>query len=189
MNKKQLALSVAETILLSALEIGEISLQAFFPPKYARKYGYASLIPRKQLVNECWRLKKRGLIQKHGTIYRLTQKGEREAFFANLDGVVDGYKPKPEKWDGKWRMIFFDIPEKKRRYRDELRRMLKTIGFKEFQQSIWAYPYHVPEFLKEILWTEQIKHYTRLITTEHIEYDNDLRRKFHLPQSTTAVSK
>jgi hypothetical protein len=58
--------------------------------------------------------------------------------------------------------------------------MLKTIGFKEFQKSIWIYPYKVPEFLKEILWEENIKHYTRMITTEDIEYDEDLKKLFHL---------
>ena len=58
--------------------------------------------------------------------------------------------------------------------------MLKVMGFKEFQKSIWVYPYKVPEFLKEILWEENIKHYTRLITTDSIEYDKDLRNLFKL---------
>jgi len=58
--------------------------------------------------------------------------------------------------------------------------MLKGIGFKEFQKSIWIYPYKVPVFLKDVLFEEGIKQYTRLITTYSIEYDKDLRKMFDL---------
>jgi len=77
-------------------------------------------------------------------------------------------------------MIFFDVPEKNRHYRDYLRTVLKVIGFKEFQKSIWVYPYPVPKFLKDLLFEERIKQYTRFITTYEIEYDKDLRKKFDL---------
>lgn len=158
---------------------------AFFPPQYARSYGYSYLYPhlykrRDRYTYEWSRLQRRGLIQKNGDIYRLTSKGEKEAFFAFLEAGKRNYQPHKERWDGHWRIIFFDIPEKQRRMRDELRDMLKTIGFKEFQQSVWIYPYRVPNFLKEILFEERIKHFTRFITTKHIEYDKDLRKVFKL---------
>jgi len=38
----------------------------------------------------------------------------------------------------------------------------------------------IPDFLKEILWEENIKPFTRFITTEKIDYDRDLRRKFDI---------
>jgi len=58
--------------------------------------------------------------------------------------------------------------------------MLKVIGFKEFQKSVWIYPHKVPKFLKDILFEEGIKQYTRLITTYDIEYDKDLRKLFNI---------
>ncbi len=102
---------------------------------------------------------------------------------ASLKNLTYRSKSTPTKrgrWDGKWRIIFFDVPEKKRRLRDELRSMIRTIGFREFQKSIWVYPYKVPGFLSDILFEENIKHYTRLITTDKIEYDQDLRKMFKL---------
>lgn len=164
-------------------EIGTITVESFFNPKYAKKYGYTHLYPnqdRKRFNVATSRLAKRGLIKKDREIYCLTSAGEKEAFFCYLKEHKILINKTKHKWDGKWRIIFFDIPEKKRRYRDELRSMLKIIGFKEFQKSIWIYPHKVPEFLREILWEENMKHYTRFITTDLIEYDRDLRELFGL---------
>lgn len=170
------------SIILSILkEVGSITAQSFFNPKYAKKYGYSHLYPNRNTYSLATsRLTKNGLIKKDKDIYYLTDKGEKEAFFCYLKENKTTTNKPARKWDGKWRIIFFDIPEKKRRYRDELRSMLKVMGFKEFQKSIWIYPYKVPDFLKEILWEENIKHYTRLITTNSIEYDKDLRNLFNL---------
>jgi len=83
-------------------------------------------------------------------------------------------------WDGKFRIVIWDIPEKKRIVRDLLRRNLRKWGFAHFQKSVWIYPYRVPKFLKEILFEERIKHFTRFITTKRIEYDKDLQKLFKL---------
>jgi len=44
-------------------------------------------------------------------------------------------------WDGKWRLILFDIPEPRKRSRDALRRKLKELGCHELQKSVFAWPY------------------------------------------------
>lgn len=165
--------SFAIAILRTLLEIQSGPAKVFFPEKYGKKYGYS------RYKQELWRLQRRGLIRKKEEIYYLTSKGEKEAFLNNL--FNNKLKTNKEsKWDGKWRIIFFDIPEKKRTYRDKLRHIIKAIGFKEFQKSVWIYPYKVPTYLKEILFDEKIKHHTRLITTSDIEYDKDLRIMFKL---------
>lgn len=48
---------------------------------------------------------------------------------------------RPKKWDGKFRMIIFDIPEDERDKRDLLRSGLKRIGFKTVQKSVYIYPF------------------------------------------------
>src|SRR3990167_2124094 len=40
-------------------------------------------------------------------------------------------------WDGKWRVVIFDIPEEKRIIRNLFRRNLKKWGFKHLQKSVW----------------------------------------------------
>lgn len=68
-------------------------------------------------------------------VYRLTNKG--------LLRAIGGVNP-PERWDrgwdGKWRMILFDLPETQRSLRNEFRRMLRNAGFGGLQGSVWISP-------------------------------------------------
>ena len=178
--------SIPSAILTMLLEIGKITVESFFNPAYAKKYGYSNSYSQlHKSPNACRsaisRLMKKGFIKNRGNIYYLTSQGEKKAFLCQLkENQKLNITNKNQIWDKKWRIIFFDIPEKKRRHRDALRTMLRLVGFKEFQKSVWVYPYKVPDFLKEILFEEKIKHHTRLITTDDIEYDLDLRRIFNL---------
>ena len=180
-NVKKFSVSMAKVIFVILKETGSITVESFFHNSHAKRFGFGHG-PRNyhNYYRTVHRLRNNGFIKKEGDIYTLTSTGQKEAFFSILK--TGGHLPRNnnQKWDKKWRIIFFDVPEKKRRYRDELRSMLKTIGFKEFQKSTWIYPYKVPEFLKEILFEEGIKQYTRLITTYDIEYDKDLRKMFNL---------
>lgn len=128
-----------------------------------------------------FRLNKAGLVKKRNDKIELTEKGIPEALFAFIDAESCLFKNNFfQKWDKAWRIIFFDIPENKRRYRDYLRNTLKKVGFKEMQRSIWVYPYTVPSFLKELLFNQNIKTHVRFITTDNLENDADLRKTFNL---------
>lgn len=180
--------STPSTILMILKEVGAITIDAFFNPKYAKKYGYTPTNFSKgssACRSAFTRLQSKNLIKQKGDLYYLTTEGQKEAFlcFVKSGKFSQFLKNENKKWDGKWRIMFFDIPEKKRGKRDELRVMLKAVGFKEFQKSAWVYPYKVPNFLKELLFEENIKPYTRLITTTSIEYDKDLKRMFDLDKT------
>ncbi|MEK7577469.1 MAG: CRISPR-associated endonuclease Cas2 [Patescibacteria group bacterium] len=58
----------------------------------------------------------------------------------------------PKQWDGRWRMIIYDVDEKKKKLRDTFRRALISLGFLKLQESVWVYPYPCEEqitFLRE----------------------------------------
>ena len=46
-----------------------------------------------------------------------------------------------ENWDGKWRIVIFDIPEKKKIKREMIREWLKRIGATELQRSVYVHPF------------------------------------------------
>ncbi len=50
-------------------------------------------------------------------------------------------------WDGKWRVVMYDLPEKIRRKRNNLRRWLKRLGFGQWQLSVWVSPHPVVDRL------------------------------------------
>ena len=87
-------------------------------------------------------LKNKGLIifeKKNNQIYiRLTKAGEKEAGKYQINKLKIKI---PKKWDGKWRVIIFDIPEKERIRRNAFRGKLKELGFYSLQKSVWVYPY------------------------------------------------
>ena len=68
-------------------------------------------------------------------IFRLTETGRIAAL-----GGVDPEQRWDRRWDGKWRMIVFDLPEKRNASRVRLRRVLKERGFGYLQQSVWISP-------------------------------------------------
>jgi phenylacetic acid degradation operon negative regulatory protein len=87
-------------------------------------------------------LSKRGYLQleegsrnRKDRIVRLTAKGRLHAL-GGRDPEVCWSRP----WDGKWRMVLFDIPEKDRRLREKLRRHLLASHFGYLQNSVWVSP-------------------------------------------------
>ena len=129
------------------------------------------------------RLNKAKLVKKdYNSIISLTEKGDKKALFAFIEAELALYKAGEDEWDGGWRIIFFDIPENKRKYRDYLRKVLKLVGFLEFQRSIWIYPHPVPQFLKDLIFEKDIKTYIRFITAASIGNDSDLKEKFGMFQ-------
>ena len=87
---------------------------------------------------------------------------------------------KPDKWDEKWRVVIFDIEEKKRGKRDHLRNMLRQVGFFRLQQSVWVFPYHI-EPLVALLKTEQdLGKSVIYMVVESIENDSFLKDRYDL---------
>ena len=77
-----------------------------------------------------WRLQKKGLVKKTDKQYQLTLQGLK---------IIKNIKTRDNfelVWDGKWRMLMFDIPEKKRKERDWLRYQLLCIDYQPIQKSI-----------------------------------------------------
>ena len=126
------------------------------------------------------RLKKRKMIDKGGYGYALTPRGEWSAVKAYVARAAIMSDKTTGRWDGKWRVVLFDFPEKKRVFRDYVRGVLKKQGFKEFQRSTWIYPYRIPKYLERLFKDERIQQSIRVITSHDINYDKDLRKKFRL---------
>jgi hypothetical protein len=59
---------------------------------------------------------------------------------------------KPGVWDGKWRIVIYDIPSKKRKLQDLFRKKLKQLGLVALQKSVYITPYDCErdiEFIKK----------------------------------------
>lgn len=82
-------------------------------------------------------------------VVRLTKKGRKKYLKYQLEELNI---PKQEKWDGRWRIVAYDIPRDRSRGRDAMRETLKKLGFYQLQESVYLYPYpceDVIDFIKE----------------------------------------
>lgn len=137
-------------------------------------------ITYKAYYNGLQRLKNRGVIAVHKTdgetLLKLTPKGEMEVLLAKakLNQEV------PEKWDGKWRMVIFDIPEENRDQRNLLRALLRNNGFYKLQASVFVHPYPLNREAINYLKESGLIKYIRFARMEEIDDDADLREAFNL---------
>lgn len=118
------------------------------------------------------------IVEKEGqTVVRITDRGRMKALSYKINEIR---VEKPERWDGKWRVVVFDVPESERRLRDIFRVRLKQMGFYNLQESVWVHPYPCIdqiEFLRQIY---RVKINVRYILAESIDDTDDLIRFFHL---------
>lgn len=181
-------ISVAQIVLLLLAQHGRATFKQIQQHPSTRALG--AVRSENSFYTALARLKRRRLlVRKADHTYELTQSGEYAALKAYIRKEFTEQEKKsksrtsnlePSRWDGKWRIVLFDIPEGKRPIRDYIRSVLKRYGFKEFQRSMWVWPYRLPVFLIKLFADPQMRAYTRVITTYDIDYDEDLRRQFRL---------
>ena len=172
-------ISMAKALLATLWHTKEASREKLLAHRYIKLLCHDK--HRNTYRSSISRLYKAKLLRKdYNNILALTEEGEKRALLAFIEAESSLHKKRGTTWDGGWRMVFFDIPEEKRRYRDYLRKILKLVGFYEFQKSIWVYPYPVPQFLKNYMFEKDIKPHVRFITTDSIDNDKDLRIIFGL---------
>lgn len=177
-----------QTNVLRFLYVGGMLTTALAAPKLLQSFGSPdrSRSRRKELYARLnyarHRLKQRGLVFEaetpRGMFLRLTPKGR-----TSIERILmHEYRiPEPVWWDGKWRVLIFDIKEKRRRIRNTLRHLLTGAGFVRLQDSVWVYPYPCDEFVALVR-----AHLAsgvgelRSLVAEALESDKALREHFGL---------
>ncbi len=100
---------------------------------------------RSGLRQQLLRLEKQQWIERQAVsdrnrVLRLTEIGRLQAL-----GGRDPEARWRRRWDGRWRLIAFDVPEARRTVRNKLRRYLRERGFGFLQNSVWITPDPVTE--------------------------------------------
>jgi len=77
------------------------------------------------------------------------------------------FKLKSDRWDGKWRMFIYSIPEEKRNIRDELRKELVWSGFGTISNSCWISPNDLTKQVYALMDKYEIREYVHYFITEY----------------------
>jgi phenylacetic acid degradation operon negative regulatory protein len=102
--------------------------------------SYESWAYRNGLLRQVAALEEEQLIERNPAspddrVYRLTREGRLHAL-----GGRDPQVQWARQWDGRWRLVLFDVPMARNTYRDNLRRYLRDKGFGCLQGSVWITP-------------------------------------------------
>ncbi len=106
----------------------------------------------------------------------LTEKGK----IKTLRYKFSEMKIKNGAWDGRWRIVVFDIPERIRKGRDAMRWKLKELGFRELQKSAFVFPYECKNEIEFIIEYFELRKYVRYGTLDFIDNALHLKEVFGL---------
>jgi len=138
-------------------------------------YGYET---RKKYVG-FKNLERRGIIKtKSDDYFVFTNKGKRwldtslQRYFKNKTGG---------KWDKKWRLTIFDIPEEMHKERVKFRKKIKSLGFEMIQKSVFIFPYPCEEEVADIAGKLKISDYVDVIVAQSAGFkEKELLKVFGL---------
>ncbi|MFH1093900.1 MAG: hypothetical protein V1739_07085 [Candidatus Omnitrophota bacterium] len=154
----------------------------YFVQNFLKNFKNKNKYQNKKIHDTFYQLRKNGCIQidrkNHQISISLTEKGKKKAGRFQIDSLKI---KKPQKWDGKWRIVIFDIAQIENLKRNAFRGKLEELGFKCVQKSVWVYPYQCEDEIKLLRdFFGLNKKDIRLITAESIEDDISLRKIFNL---------
>ncbi len=143
MRKSEIERKILECLLISGAVIlalqHPVNMSRFLKrlPRDLRKYKET------QLRRALYRLKKHNRVEYikenvNNMTLKITKGGRDFLKKIDFDNLT---LEQTESWDKKWRLVIFDIPEKKKPAREALREKLKDLGMKKLQHSIWITPF------------------------------------------------
>ncbi len=173
------------TILGMAAVCGILIVGAVAPnifSAFGRLGKHRRYFHRKDFENKITYFKRRGYVSVVKTEdetreVRLTKLGQEQLAKRAFWGLK---VLRPEKWDGIWRLVFFDVPEGDKWARDGLRRCLKNMGFCPLQKSTFVFPYPCREEIEFLRRLYDLGGHLRYVETRVINFDDDLKEFFGL---------
>lgn len=108
------------------------------------------------------------------SVYALTAQGRHLL----EEGTHRIFEPRTKKWDGKWRVVVYSLPEKKRNLREALRRRLSFLGFGPLAPGTWLSPHDRQADLEKLL--DDLK------ARPYVQYFEAQWRSQHTPQELVA---
>ena len=138
-------------------------------------------LARRNYLKTVWAMQRSGylkVVEKNGQQFiKITDEGQLAQLLEKAQ--VD----KPDRWDGKWRVMVFDIPENSHDKRDKFRWLLKRNNFVKLQASVFISPYPLNRAAVSYLEETGLQNFIRIMKVEEMDNDKELKKKFGLLNS------
>lgn len=171
------SLTVTTWAFETLMGMGELTIDAFLRPSHyadlpsRRSFSAANKKISKRKISfkentvkhSLWRLQKQGLVQKMNSKYILTRDGKDMA-----DYIKSRKTAFDKKWDRKFRVVIFDIPEKDRYFRSWLRQELYVLRYEKLQQSVFIGKYPITKDLMREIKKKKMEKYVNYLLVDKV---------------------
>jgi len=155
-----------------------------YPRPFENVYHFSKRLEKykkSQYDRAVWALQRRGAVKvfkkNNQKFIQCTKKGQLEILFKKA------MIPPKRSWDGKWRLVIFDIPEESRNKRDQLRFLLKRNNFIKLQASVFVSPYPLNREAIKYLQETGLDRFVRVLRVDEMDNEKELKKKFKLKHS------
>lgn len=160
-SRGELAKEILKGLTVGGLIVASFALPAL--PQVFYLFGVRTARERYKMNRILQNLEKQKLIDIYEkgdeTVMEITDKGRKRILKYKFDEIVI---TRPKKWDGYWRMIIFDIPERYKKSRDALTKKLKEMEIYPLQKSVFICPFESKnevDFVSEFFDVGKFVHY------------------------------
>ncbi|MBI5645077.1 CRISPR-associated endonuclease Cas2 [Candidatus Kaiserbacteria bacterium] len=183
--KKKRVRGYIQKSVLSAIALSGILLVTMAAPNTLQLLGYLPGMRRSRFRQQAETALSR-LVQKRWVVFetkgdkrfaRITDAG-RQALLAET--MKNGRGRGKQRWDKRWRVVIFDVPEKRRNIRDRLRKTMRAFGFERLQDSVWVYPHNCEEIIALLKAELRVGFSVLYMLVEQIENEKYLKERFDL---------
>jgi DNA-binding transcriptional regulator PaaX len=172
--------------ILKGMVMGGLIIASFALPNLPQifsLFGVKTSRERYRLKRAIQNLEKQNFVDiyiKNGEeVMKITEKGKKRILKYQLE---DMQIIRPKKWDGSWRLVLFDIPEKYKRRRDAFAYKLKELEFYPIQKSAFLCPFECKgeiDFISEFFGIRKFIHYY-IVKKLDTKDENYLKRYYNL---------
>lgn len=171
---------IAKIILSTLLTAGFVTFAIAMPNavqlfKYFKPNDWKERARIKKSVS---RLEQMGHIKKRGgvnEVFVLTEKGREKAMLYAIEKMKIASQ---KRWDKKWRIVMFDVPEKKMQARRAINFALKRLGCVQYQKSIFITPFPCEKEIDFVGECFGIRDHIRIVVADEVEQSDALRKSF-----------
>lgn len=180
-SRKRFRSANLQKIVLHTIAAAGVLSVGLVAPNVLSAMDKMGLLPklrqREYIASSASILRKKGLLRFKDGHYELTPAGEKVLRRWEMRNFKLN---KPKKWDGKWRVVIFDIPQKKKKYRDHITMIFREAGFERLQNSVYVFPYDCEDVIGLLKTDLNLGKNILYMIVEELEDDKHLRQVFEL---------
>ncbi len=181
LNKGQVGLKI-----LYVLAVGAMIPTALVAPNIPKVFAPILRELAKKLNARPQSVRRALTILKRDRLISVGENGEEMTFVLAeggkqriVRGKLDELEIKrPKKWDKKWRMVLFDVPEKHKAAREALRQKLRDLGFLQIQKSCFVHPFECRDEIDFVTECFDVPHHVMYVVAESLEGESTFRKHF-----------